>query len=398
MSDSSANAQIHLNRVSILSLTGVLLLAFAASLGMAFNIDAIALSFQVSNARAGSIASAEMVAIAAGTLYFARLSGRVDPGKVYGFGIIVIIVCNTLSILVPLPGWLTAVRIPAGVALGAVVATVMATAGRSHQPQQTFGVINAAVGLMGVGIAFILPRALSLETMVPASWQFSPVDGLYAVYVIAGLLALLFIRTTPRPAPYVARDGAVARVPGIGWIALCGLGLLFFGHGLLGIFLVRIGREAQLGPEAIGYVFMAAGIVGIAAPLLAGYLGARYPSLRLSAVILALMLVLAFLLARASEPATFIWTAPLFAALPTALMPIFLGATASVEPSGRLTGSHPAFVMIGAALAPLFGGALSDSQGFTANGYAAMGCMIIAAVLMLPVLLRADRRPLPVAG
>ena len=48
------------------SLTGVVLLAFAASIGMAFNIDAIALSFGASNAEAGLVASAELAAVSVG--------------------------------------------------------------------------------------------------------------------------------------------------------------------------------------------------------------------------------------------------------------------------------------------------------------------------------------------
>lgn len=181
------------------------------------------------------------------------------------------------------------------------------------------------------------------------------------------------------------------QVASSGWIALGGLGLLFFGHGLLGIFLVRIGREAALTAEQIGYVLMVAGIVGILAPLLAGYLGARYPSMRLSAVMIAAMLALAYVLAGVSDATTFMWSVPVFVALPTALMPIFLGATATVDPSGRLAGSHPAFVMIGAALTPVVGGALSDALGFSANGWMTMACIIAGALMMVPVLRAADQ-------
>ena len=62
---------------------------------------------------------------------------------------------------------------------------------------------------------------------------------------------------------------------GIGWLALFGIGLIFFGHGTLGLFLVRVGRAVLLEAEIIGYVMMAGAVVGILCPLLAGYIGSR---------------------------------------------------------------------------------------------------------------------------
>ena len=117
----------------------------------------------------------------------------------------------------------------------------MATAGRSHNPEITFGVINSMVGVMGVLIAYVLPRALHLHEALPPLISFSEVDGLYLVYALCSFFALFFVLSTPRTEPVddleVTGDKPKLR---IGWIGLVGLGVIFFGHGTLGLFFVCV--------------------------------------------------------------------------------------------------------------------------------------------------------------
>lgn len=383
--------QIRLTSIQLVAMTGVLLLAFTASLGMPFNIDAIALSFDASNTTAGLVASVEMAAIAAGNLTFARLATRLSAQRIYFAGVVTVVTLNLLSVIVPTTTLLIACRAPAGFALGAVVATVMTTAARSHKPELTFGIINSMVGVMGVFIAFILPRALDLYRVMPASLSFSEVDGLYFVYAICSLFALFFIAATPRTEP-LGLDGSGGVKPRlmVGWLGLVGLGIVFFGHGTLALFIVKIGRAIPLTPEVIGYVFMAGSVVGIGLPLLTGFLGTRFNALLPIMLILAVIAAAAVMLASAASPVEFFVLAPLYAMLPIGIMPIFLGCLSRVDPTGSLAGSHAAFVLIGGATAPFAGGALSDAGGFTLNGWFVVACVIIGGLMTLPVILRSD--------
>ena len=398
--------RIDLTPLQLVSLTGVLLLAFAASLGMAFNIDAIAESFAASNTQAGLVASVEMAAIAAGNLTFARLAGRMSVRRIYLAGVLVVVSLNLISVLAPTVNTLVACRAPAGFALGAVVATVMATAGRSSKPESTFGVINSMVGAMGIFIAYALPRALTLHEVLPGPMAFSEVDGLYLVYALCSLCALLFIRSAPNPEPQPPSASGSAERPSllVGWLGLLGLGIVFFGHGTLALFIVKIGRAISLTPEVIGYVFMAGSLLGVFMPLLAGFLGTRYPARAPIVVILIGIVVAALALAGADTPLAFFIAAPAFAMLPIAIMPIFLGCLARLDSSGSLTGAHAAFVLIGGAIAPFAGGALSDLGGFSVNGWFVVACVIVGAALGYPALKAADAqrratlRPQPAHG
>ena len=392
--------RIEFTPVQVVTLTAVMLLAFAASLGMPFNVDAIALSFSTSNFDAGKVASTELAAIAAGNLIFARLASKMDPHRVYLFGALAIVGLNTASLFATDIGDLLLLRAPAGFALGAVVSTVMATAARSATPELTFGVINSMVGVMGMGLALVLPRALNAHEFANAHLSIGGVvwnelDGLFAVYVLCSLAALPFIRFTPGQSPASLQQGGGAP-KGIGWLALFGLGIIFHGHGTLALFLVKIGREVPLDAEVVGYVMMAGAFIGIIAPLVAGYVGSRVKPLAPLLILTGLLTLSGLALSNLSGPMAFILATPVFAVLPTAFMPIMLGVLARLDPSGALAGSHPAFVLLGGALAPFVGGFISDAAGgFGANGGFAVFCFAVGLGLCWPVLWRAQR---PAAG
>ena len=272
----------------------------------------------------------------------------------------------------------------------------MFTAGHSRTPEQTFGVINSFVGVMGLLLAQILPQALMFHTLFHESADLSKVDGLYFVYMVFSLIALFFIRLTPVPPETIETDGEkppIAAVPFKGWLALAGLGIIFFGHGTLAMFIVRVGLEVGLTDQTVGNVFAVASVVGIIAPLVAGYVGTRFPAMIPTIIIFVFVAVAAVLLGNADTAMEFYIFAPLFAMTPIAAMPIVLGALARIDPSGRLTGSHPAFIMLGSAAAPLTGGAVRDWAGsFAANGWFVAGCVVVGGALLASAILAADRQ------
>jgi hypothetical protein len=273
---------------------------------------------------------------------------------------------------------------------------VMATAGRSRTPEKTFGVINSFVGVMGMIMAQVLPQALKLGTVTNPEWGLRESDGLFFVYAVASIVALALIRLVPVP-PRRVVSGTVgmgpAQLPAGGWLALVGMGVIFFGHGTLSMYIVEVGFEAGLTAQGIGNTFAVASLIGIVAPLIAGHLGSRYRAALPVYAILAAVLVFGLLLSHLTTPAGFMIFAPLYAMTPIAMMPIALGALARLDPSGRLTGAHPAFVTLGGALAPLTGGAIRDFAGdFTATGWFVAGCIVTGGALMYRAIALADRR------
>jgi len=397
------DGRIDISGFKLVALAAMMLLTFAAAMGMPFNITGIVESFAVSNTNAGLVASFEMGGVAAGSLLFSQIAPRLNPHRVYFTAIGAIVLLNIATIWSPSIELLYACRALTGACAGAIVATVMSTAGRAQAPEATFGIINSAVGVMGILLAIILPQALKLhQTDLVAGM--SSVDGLYAVYLLLAVVAIAFVRSVPVPPKIENRTeakGPEPALPAMGWMALIGLGVIFFGHGTLTMFLVNVGIEQmKLSAETVGFVFMLGGIFGIAAPLAAGYVGTHYKAMVPTGLILTAVVFFALLLANATAPLAFFVAGPVFAMLPVAMMPIVLGALARIDLSGRLTGAHPAFVTLGAAFAPLVGGAISSTGDYAANGWSVVLCSVVGGALLFNAIRAADnvRDGLPVAA
>ncbi len=389
------SGRIELTKTQLMALISVMLFGFSAALGMPFNLDSIVLAFSTTNAMAGRIATVEMLGVAINSLVFAQLSGRLNPHKTFFVCIIIVAAMNLGAIFAPDLMILGICRGISGLALGAIIATVMSTAGRSDKPDMTFGILNACVAGMGMVLALILPQALRFYELAPGQ-GFSESDGLFAVYFVLALVALIFIRATPRPNSDEKMDSSIPEQPPTplsGWIALVGLGFIFMGHGVIAMFFMRIGRTVELTPEVIGLVGMAASGIGIFMSIGAGIIGAKFKSMTPIGAILLLLVILAPFISNPSNTVQFFLAAPLFLFLPVGMMPIFLGALSRVDPGGKLTGSHPAFVTLSGGVAPILGGILADAgDGFTLNGWFAVACFIIGAGLMFSVIRAADQK------
>ena len=66
---------------------------------------------------------------------------------------------------------------------------------------------------------------------------------LYLVYGVCALFAVLIAFRTPHnnEQKSQAMDQSAENLR-VGWFALLGIGIMFFGHGSVGLFIVRIGR------------------------------------------------------------------------------------------------------------------------------------------------------------
>jgi len=395
VSNTVTDNRLDLSTKQLGALITVMLFGFASSLGAAFNLDAIAVSFNAGNDGAGNIASAELFGIAVSSLVFAQLSTRLNAHRTFTVALSVVIIMNIAAIFVPGLMSLAICRLVSGLALGAIIATVMASAGRSRTPEMTFAWINACMAGMSMVLGFLLPRALSFHQIEHGGIVTSESDGLFFVYALFAIIALFFIRKTPIPKPIQTHvEGSDARpqkAPISGWISLVGLAVVFLGHGFIGFFFMRIGREIPLEVTTIGYIGMTASGIGIFIALGAGIVGAKYKAKIPVGIIFLILIILAPFVASPGSPIVFFLAAPLFIFLPMSMMPIYLGALARVDPSGRLTASHPAFATLPGAAAPAIGGYLAVNGGFQLNGWAAIACTIIGAALMATTIFRADR-------
>ena len=368
----------------IIFLSFILGAAIAASIGMAFNIEAVAKRFGGSNAAYGTLATVELLSIAAGTLAGSRLAGRLGPRMVAFAGMALAVAANLGGILTASIDQLMAVRVLAGLGSGSVVAVVMFRAGRSDRPNVLFGALNSSVGVLGILLSVALPRLVGAYD----------ITGAYGLYAALAVLALGFILTLPGKAAPVAGEPGQPKAPSLGmeqWLPLLGLGIIFLGHSALAIFIVRIGVGTGVPMTTLGYVFIAISALSVVLPVLSGLYGVKVPAALFAGVVLAMLAVAANIMANAHDLPMFIVGCALYATLPTAMMPVVLTAFARHDPSGRLAAANPAFVTVGGAVAPIISGRVIDIGGYPLVAWMSTGCFLFGAVLLASTLLAADR-------
>ena len=392
--DADCDGRMDIGGLRLIALSCLLLLVLSPAVAMSFNIASFVPSFDVSFTEAGTVATMELGGIAVSSLFFSQIAPRLKPRKVYTLGIAAIALMNAATIFVSGIEALFVVRGIAGLAAGSVIAMVMYTAGHSRMPEKTFGIINSFVGVLGIILALVLPQAGKLYLMSGAPAGTSEADGLFLVYLVASVVALLFVRSVPVP-PRAALAGeggrSTAAPPLVGWLALIGLGIVFFGHGVLALYIVDVGTDVGLTRDTIGFVFSVAAIMGIVLPLAAGFLGAKFAATPPTVIVLVIVAIFAVLLGQTTTPLGYFVAAPVYAFAPIAIMPILLGALVRIDPSGKLAAAHPAFVTLGGAAAPLTGGVIRDWTGnFAASGWFVVGCIVVGGIMMAASLLRAD--------
>ncbi len=376
---------IDLSHRDLAAIIAVLLLTFASAIGMAFNIGAMVASLGATAGQAGQVATIELACVSIASFVTSRLLVRFSIRQVLFAGVTVTALANALTVAFQDIHLLLAWRGLGGLGEGVVIAGLMGLAGRSKNPEMTFGLINGSIGIGLTVVSFVIPWAINGYGL----------GGAYSLYLAFGLLAFGALPFVPRGEGLngTPADGAAPQesLGLLGWLPLFGLGLLFLGHNALMAFAERIGNGIGLQIDQVGIAIAIGGLLTIIGPISAGMVGARYGSLKPVLVFIALLVAAAYVLATVSSASVFFAVVPVFMLLPLTLMPFFLGGLAALDPSGRLVAANPAFVTMGGAIGPVIGGYIADVSGFFQVGLVSMGLFLLGAGLMIAGLGRADQ-------
>ena len=384
------STRFDLRATHYIGLVGCLVFLCGAPLGMPFNIGAIIDAFGVSKAAAGTTATFELFAISIASLLTARFSDRLPARRMLVATLLLAALFNASTIFAGSIEAVVASRFFAGIVEGAGMSTIISIAARSSRPVLAFGLINASVG------GFIIP--LSQAIHIPIT-QFG-VDGAYGLYLALNLVGLLFVPLLPRPqaasnaeddqAPQ-AQSPATTLPAYYGWVGLVGLFVIFFSHGGMLLFSERIALGVGMQLAEYSNLLTVGGVLTVAGSLLVGTFGARMRATLPAILFVGLMVLLAYPIGTAATPLTLFLVLPVFAAIPIAWLPVFLGALVRLDPSGRFAAANPAFVTMGGALAPMITGFIADRAGFPVLGIFTACAILVGLALCLLTCVKADR-------
>ena len=358
-----------------IGLIGVLLAAFSAPITMAFNIGAVADHFvNSSRGEIGTMATLELFSISLVSIIVSRNTHLVKSRLPFLVGGLIVVIGHLLTIYARDLNMIFLARVVSGLGSGAIVASVMVMIVRGQNALMTFALLNSGVGVAGVLLSLTVPRIISTYGM----------EGAYFVHLIFSLFIFVFIPLISSLGDKKEEQLQFSPYTGkAGWIAMFGVAFAFFAHGGLLTFAERIGAGLSISTITMGNAFAVGGILTIIGPLIAGFIGGRYGSMRPSVLFLALMIFVAFFVANAWNPMIFFIAIPIFGLLPIMWTPFFLGGIANLDSSGRLAAAHPAFVTMGGAIGPMLMGYVSDYGGFSAIGWVAMFFILVSIPMVI---------------
>ncbi|MDO6966723.1 MFS transporter [Rhizobium alvei] len=270
----------------------------------------------------------------------------------------------------------------AGLGTGCALSVTHGNIGRTDNPHQLFGLVNVALGVLGIFFFAGLPQ---LVIHFDASAMFLVFAGTMG---LAAVVTALFFPTaggaTHRPEAAPKMPAAPKAV----WMLIGVVIALTFNQAMVFSFLERIGTARGFETEKINIVLIVLGFVNLLPGALAAILQRRLSPLAVGFFGPVLQALLALTMSNSPIFMPYAVAAALYVSIVIFTHTFLFGLLARLDTSGRAVSATPAMMMIGSCTGPAVGGAIVAGFGYGALGVAAVLVSILA--LSLLTLLRSE--------
>jgi predicted MFS family arabinose efflux permease len=320
----------------------------------------------------GWLASGELFSITISVLVMAVWGNRVSPRRLAAVAALAAIVANLVA-MYPSVKTLVLGRLLSGLALGAVVASIVGVAARRPDAQRAFSVMQTATVLLMSVIYFMAP---SLIDRFGLSGLFAVLAGVSAAALVTALVGLPAVVVVPTVAARALTGRKFA--PLMGCLALA---IVFAGQVTVTTYIITIGNELGFDTHTMGTLLAIAIPLAMIGPLAAHGLGERLGLLRPLLLGLALLAIDILFLVNAASPILFGVLMATDFLLPLFCVTYALALLSRFDASGRFATAAPAFMMIGGAVGPALGSRLIGTTGFETLALVAASCMVAGIAL-----------------
>lgn len=322
--------------------------------------------------RAGYVASAEMVGIAAATIMAAAASARISLRALGILAAALLAGANAASAIAHGEIGLMVCRAVAGFGSGLLISIGYTMVGRASDKDRAFGYTITAVLLYGALAILLLPAASSLFGT----------SNLFLLLAAASLLALVALPCIPTPTHDTVPGpdtGTAATIGPREFTALCAVMLFFLAQGLVWAYLALIGLSHGVSEQAVSNGLTLAQVAGIAGALSLTWIAARTGFLPLLAIgcigsIISLLVLVSPVEALGYGASVIVFN--FFANLMTAML---MAMVAKIGGDAGLVPLAAALQMIGLAVGPTFSALLVADSGFA-------GTLVTGSALFVLVL------------
>lgn len=368
--------------LSIAAMVALGVLAVAVLFAAPVLVGGMVTALGFTESQAGFVISAELLAMAVGTIPAVYLAKRLNWRVLLVASMVWMIAVNLLCCLMPLHfGPLLALRIATGIPQGVAMSLCLAMIGMTRKPDRNFGLYVAGQLVFGALALFALPRLMSKM-------------GFGFVYLVVAALLIGFLpllRYLPR-----------SRVQGGPWTptVIATPGNLQLGSGLLAIFvyyvgqygvwvyLDRIGAHLGFAPQPIAETLSFASFVGIAGSGGAVVFDRRFGRILPITVGCGLSVLSMVLLMFSHGLAQYAAAAALFSAMFNFILPYMMAVIAGADQTGRPMMLANFASGAGLAAGPALGALLLNLQvGYQALYGVGIGSTLAALLLIMKLAL-----------
>ncbi len=346
-------------------------------------IGALTEQLNLSPDRAGFVGSVDMGCLAISAMLVSPVLHRVSLRLLAGSAAVIALSAHLSSMAIENYNVLLIARGVAGIASGILYAAGSAALARVSDPERAYakmmigGMVPAA--LMSVIAPFAITR-----------WGVAGVFGTMALTAFLGLYLLKYIPSNSVKPAAGNREREENQRPvllrGSSLILMTTNFMMLMSFGGLWAFSEQIGLSTGLGRETFGGIIAASAAISATGSLLAAWLGTRFGRIRplLGAILLTGLFSLGMTLS--TGPLEFTALLLLWSIGWSFTAPYFMGAGATLDPTGRLVAAMGGMGMIGVATGPTLGGWLLERGGLPTIGFAIVAITLTLTSLLFPVL------------
>ena len=275
----------------------------------------------------------------------------------------------------------------AGLSVGCALSITHGAIGRTANPHRLFGLVNVALGVVGV-ITFATVPALIAN--VGAQTMFVAFAGIMGVACLVSAAAF--------PETSSARPQGAARrlpVPAAAWLVIFVVIFMTFNQAMVFSFLEQLGLAHGFAQSSINGVLIALGFVNLLPGALAALLQRRLPALGVGFAGPVAQAILALTLSFSTSFIPFAAAGAVFVSVVIFTHTFLFGLLSRLDTSGRAVAATPAMMMIGSSTGPAVGGLIVSTWGYQGLGVAAASASSVALVLLTVLRLQLRAPPPP---
>lgn len=373
----------------VLGLDGFVLLTLAGAIGMTVAnlgtwtmpliIGTFVDSAGFSGFDAGILASAEVAAMAAGSLLTAGLLGKYSPRSLALTGVVIALAGHAITAELHTLVQLATCRALAGLGEGTLYAAACATIARLGDGDRRFAIAMVVQGLLAAMLLALLPIVIGA----------SGARGLFITLAVLSLAAAPVFAFYSRATEQQAATDNSGQVEGftapyyVGAMLMVPVALVATLEFSMWSNVERLGVRLGISGQAIGLILSAGTVFGLLGGVTAAALGTRYGRLLPLLIGFTLQMIASVVCMVAATPtayvtAYFVWSAALFF-----VVPFLFGMASTLDSQGRWAAAAGAMLLIGQMSGPMLSGWIVQQQGYAGLMWMLVSLSVVAAATLI---------------